>query len=379
MPRSRICHVRRTSVLIAIVLTCAIHGAAHAQHADAAALASPRDVAQAQPIRPFLVGRSASEPDVCAEGASREQVGVRPGGGIGVSPAAWEIAGVKPGERYVACLLVHNMSDEPVRFEITTVDIHGSPDPRNQIELDQSAMAAGSWVHPVTRTISAGPGERVRVPYVIQVSPDPPAGTTIAGVKVSERGEGAGARVGAGVVQRVYFTFPGGRSLPLEISDIDAPRLMTRRNSRVNYRAKFVVRNVGDTLDVYEPTLEVSGLGRTIVRVSGKQRAILPGGANDVTLTWKRIPWIGWYSPKVTIRSDVKQQTIQLPRVLVVPPLPYTIALVAAILLPLGALGWRWRKRRSEWKAYLDEELAEDGYAEENAAEHDYWDPTRPL
>jgi hypothetical protein len=104
-----------------------------------------------------------------------------------------------------------------------------------------------------------------------------------------------------------------------------------------------------------EPTLQVDGLlGRSVARVEGTPEVLIPASAQRQSLRWTGVPFIGVYTPTLRIESASGTRTIDLPRVWVLPPWPYILAVgVALLVLLIGVIRHR---RRTGWRAYLDDD-----------------------
>lgn len=340
---------------------------------------TPDALQRAEPLDDHLSGLSEQEPRVCVDADGDDLAAIRrelvPGsagaGAITVSPASTEFQGITGGSSYRHCIVVHNRGDEVERYRLTTLDIVGSPNPRQQQDIIEPPTALGSWVRPLITEFAVQPGERVWIPLLIEPPGDLPLGTLTAGIRVTqlrpEAEDVTGAAIRPSVTHRLHLTVPGGTARKLEVRDVRAPRVLWHGDGPIAYRARFVVANRGSILDVYDVRLRVRGLGRQVGTASVPTSTVLPGGANSVVLVWDELPWIGWYSPRATVRSRAGEAEVELPNLLILPPWPVVIALLAALLLPILALLLRWRRRRSEWRGYLDDEDLDDGAADDAA------------
>ena len=320
-------------------------------------------------IDPQLTGISKDAPKLCTGtkvDTSRPITRSRERSGVGVFPAQIESNKLQPGTSYRSCIIVVNTQESPVKMRLTTIEIVGSLDPEVGLELELDPLTIGRWLHPLVNEVIAQPGQSVEIPYVIDVPTDVPAGTVVGGVRITQdaAGEGLPAAISNSVVHRIYATFPGGQQQRLEISDLRAPRLLSKKKGDLVYRTKFVVTNKGTVVDVFESKLEVSGLGRKIGDAKNPPQALLPNGATNVELVWRDLPWIGWYNPKVTVTSRAEDVEVDVPRVLILPPTIYVVALLLAVLLPILWFIWRFIRRRREWQQYVDEEYAEGEFEE---------------
>lgn len=326
--------------------------------------ASPAEIAAAERLEEHLSGLSVQEPPLCREVTApvrqRDPNSVGEGE-ITVSPASTEMTDLEATSSYAYCFVVHNRGSDARRFQVSTLDITGAPDPRQQQLVVDPPRALGTWVRPATTEFSLAPGERIFVPYVLETPASLPGGTLTAGIRVTELpgpdAPAAGAVIQPSVVHRLHLTLPGGVARPLDVSQVRAPRLLSHDDAPIAYRARFVVTNRGTVLDVYEVRLDVKGLfGRRVGGAEVPTSTVLPNGANQVSMTWRQLPWIGWYRPRATVESRAGEVQVELPRLWILPSRPWLVAIVVAILLPFVALVVRWRRRRAEWQHYLDEE-----------------------
>jgi hypothetical protein len=249
--------------------------------------------------------------------------------------------------------------------QLSTLDVVGSLDPNVTLETRDEPAGVGAWIEPVVDRVVLAPGERVLVPYLLRVPQQPPVGSSVGGIRVTDvtdsELEGGGALITKSLIVQLQATFPGGEARELSIRSVDSTRLVwTNRDPEVVI-AKFIAANEGTVIDTMTPTLEVDGLfGRRVATVKGVPEVMVPQSAQRQTLRWRPIPFIGVYSPTLKISSEAGEQVIELPRVYIIPPLPYLVALgVALALLVYGLV--RRRSRRG-WRAYLDEELDGDEF-----------------
>jgi hypothetical protein len=330
------------------------------------------EISAAPSLHPALGGITAQEPEICAENTLKTEgdLGIPPNGSIDVSPSYYDVVRPRPGTKYSTCMLIHNGSAQDQTYRLSTVDLYGSSDPQNQITLQQDPQGGGTWIHPLVTEAKVPAGGRIRIPVLIDFPSNPPGGTSIGGLKVNlgPASTAGGAGVSASVVQRYYFTFPGGTKRKLKVSNIDAPRVMTRTNGTFVYRGRFDLTNPGTVVDLYKVNLDVSTFGREVFSDTGDPLSLLPSQATRVTVTWKDLPWIGWFKPTATIESRGGPVTVDLPHVLLLPPLMFVVAFIAALLVPIVFFLLRWRRRRREWMQYLEDD---DAYDEDDVYDDD--------
>lgn len=314
---------------------------------------------------------SRNEPDFCPTSEVREVnpnvVNTR---SLEAGPPKFLVEDLEPGTTYRHCFYVLNRKPEVRRFEFETLDVSGSLDPTITLETEPDPVGVGAWFDlPYTR-VTLQPGERIVVPYELRVPQTPPAGTTMGGIRIvdvtSEATAGKTA-VRSGLVLQLQATFPGGIRVELDVSRIQAPRLIWRGRELPRYVVNYQVANKGTVIDSMTPSLRIEGLlGRTVGQKKELPDVIAPGSARRATLRVDDLPWIGRYSPKLIIKSSGGTRTIELPTLWIVPPWPYLAALVVALAVLAGA--W-WRRRRA-WRHYLDD-ADDDAVDEFDMDDHD--------
>ena len=324
-----------------------------------------------------LTGLSKEQPNICTGVEINRDLPLTPASprsGVGVFPAQVEVDSLKPGSSYRSCVVVVNTADTQETYQLSTIELIGSPDPDVGLELQLDPVSIGTWIHPLVTKVTVPPGASVEIPYLIDVPQTVPAGSVIGGLRLTSAPSGTESTAFANsVVHRVYGTFPGGQNRRLDVTDVSAPRLLSKRKGDLAYRAKYIVTNKGAIVDVFSSELVVRGLGRKVASAKTDPAVLLPDSAARQELVWRNLPWIGWYSPKVTIVTRNGNIDVPVPRVLILPPRPYVIALVAALLLPLVWFIWRTVRRRREWMQYIDED-DDDAIGEDDEADP-YWDP----
>lgn len=340
-------------------------------------IATKAELARAEPLHPLLSGISKDYPDTCkgiTEPLRERLTGIEPIEQFDIGPPQIESSNLTQGRTYLTCISIMNRAAKTVGFELTTVDIVGSPDPDQKQELRFQPSVVGTWLRPALTKVRLAPLERIFIPFVIDVPTGAPAGTNVGGLQVTRLDEAPGGGVtGAGIrvssIQKLIITFPGGEAKPVRVSRLKAPWILSRNKSEKVYRARFIAHNESSIVDAYDVKLDMTGLGRSVGATRTDTSVLLPGGAERVVLRIGDMPWIGIYRPTAEIRGRGGEVPVRLPWLLVLPPWPYVVALVVAALLPLVALVRRWRARRAEWMLYLDDE-EEDPEAEDAHAWH---------
>jgi hypothetical protein len=353
-------------------------------------VASEAQIRAAQPITSNLDADSVAEPNVCKSPNGdgpltklfKERDASAPeGDGLSVSPAAYALKGLLPNTTYRACVIVRSLTDDPRTIVIDDVDLQAATEVGAGVELIDESHGVGSWIVPATRSFVAQKGYTYNIPFIIRTPAVLPAGTVIGGVRViraSSDVKGAGAKTQFAVNQRIYISMPGGTREELRVQDLRSNRLITGAPGKAAFHTRFTLRNRSDYLTTYKPTLKVTGLGRTVATQALTGSSMLPRAAERVEITQRDLPWIGIYRPTMKIETSEGPITRKLPLVVVLPPLIYTIALIIAILLPIGYFTMRSIRRRREWLAYLAYEMehgSADDAAEDDVASDERWDP----
>jgi hypothetical protein len=324
-------------------------------------IAPPARIAAATPITGLQGPISKNEPNQC-EGLTAPAVeslgGVREGGGAAVSPGDIELERLAPGTDYVACISILNFETKgaPLEGRLDDVDIVASDSPAGGINVLDQSTGVGTWVIPSTRSFSVPPGSRMKIPYIVHTPEILPAGTLVGGVAARFLGN---SPIAAVVTQRVYVSGEGGQHRRLDISRIHSSRLLGR-GSREDFNASFDAHNRSDYVESFVVGVKMTGLGRTVRNAKATNGSLLPDGKMRLTAKVEDLPWIGIFRPTLKVEERNGTQEIKLPWVLVLPPWPFVIALILAILFPIVYLLRRWWLNRQEWMQYLDDEDWDD-------------------
>jgi hypothetical protein len=353
---------------IALVAYVLMGAAAHAAQApDAPPDAALQARIEAAPrLDDVRTGISTSEPEYCSASLVRS---VNPNAanrsGIEAGPPKFLVEGLTAGSTWRHCVSIHNRSPEVRAVRIELLDITGSLDPNVRVETRPQPISVGSWITPLVTELVLEPGERVLVPYLLEVPTTPPGGTVAGGISVQDTMgsdlAGAGTRITRAVILQLQVTFPGGRAAPLQVEVERSTRFVWTGRDPDRAAATYTVSNVGEVVDLASPRLLVGGLfGRRVASVTAFPEVIIPQSALQYRTVWTNLPWIGVYRPTLEVKSGVDTQRIELPRVWVAPPWPVLLGFVLAVLLAV----WGIVRRRQEWRAYLDEEDGDDEYAQ---------------
>ena len=262
------------------------------------------------------------------------------------------------------CFHVRNRSQDVRTLNLSTVDVFGSSDPKVTLDTSDDPKAAGSWITLAVPSVTLQPGELVRVPYVLEIPPDPPKGALAAGIRISDPPpEGDTSAVTRSLVVQLGLEFPGGVARKPVVEDIESTRFIWSDRSPNVTRATFTIRNDGTVIDTVTPAMRIDGLfGIEVGATSTTPEVLLPEGAYRTSLRWSDVPFAGVYRPTLTIRSQHGDRTIELPRVYVLPPWPWLV--VIGLSVAVFVFGFI-RSRRAQWKQYLDEEYdVDDEYDE---------------
>lgn len=330
--------------------------------------ATPAQVAAAQPAHGLLTGISKDFPAICEglQEPTREDAGaVGTSDRVDIGAPAIELEGLEPGRSYSYCFFVHNRATTKLGFRISATELVGSPDPNQKQDLVRPPVSVGTWIHPTLTQFTLAPGERLYVPYVIDVPVGAPGGTSAGALEVvridnpdaaSEAASGAGFSIT--MLHKVFVTFPGGEARPLQVTSVVAPSVLSSGGADTGYVARFNVRNRGTVVETYTGRLQMRGLGMEVASSTSPVSILLPGAAERSRVRIADMPWIGIYKPRATVAGRDGKVEVPLPWLVVLPPWPYLVALALAVLLPLFVALRRWRQRRSEWARYLDEDAA---------------------
>lgn len=321
--------------------------------------ATGADLTALESLWPKRTGVSRSEPNYCQPIVSRDvNLSATNTNSIEAGPPKFLVEGLEAGATYRHCVFVFNRQKQPRTFELGTLDVDGSLDPRVTLRTEDKPSAVGAWITPALTTLTLQPGERALVPFTLQVPEQPPVGTNVGGVRVTDitnkEGSNGGALVRRSIILQLQVTFPGGESQDLSITQVRAPKFIWRGRDSTKYHLRYVVSNKGTVVDSITPTLRVDGLfGRRVFSVKGTPDVVVPGSAQYGRLRWGEVPWIGRYTPELVVKSEQGTRVVPLPTLWVIPPWPYVAAVGIALLATL--IGF-WHRRRHSWRQYLEDD-----------------------
>ena len=290
-------------------------------------------------------------------------------GGIAGIPARTE-ADITPGMPFEIELLFENRSGGPLRITFGTEDVIAAKDPGDSITtVEEGQFGASRWITLSDPACETQHGDVAKVQATIQPPADIGVGSYYAAVTaVPEKGGVAppgGLKVKAlgSVALQLFLNVPGEENFDGVVVSTKSPKLLQRdRGSFVPVEILF--QNNGNTTDIVDGTVTFKNIfgGDAAVR-SFKATPVLRGGRRELRLVWNSPPWLGRFTPTVTLRDERGNNTreIELDPIWVVPPWPYIAGLLLAIIF--GVVVRRWQKR-DDWRDYLDddEEYYEDEY-----------------
>ena len=363
-------------VLAAFVAAASAHASASDPAAYVPTTTDEASITAAEPGQRHLTGISKNYPPICdgVVTTKLEDTGAKSGvDRTDIGPPSVEFDKLEPGRSYSYCLFVQNLSDHVQNYKVSAAELSGSDDPDQKQDIIRPPQSVGAWIHPLVTSVQVKPGFRQFIPYVVDVPRNPPRGTVAGALEiVRAQTPGTPKQLVVTLLHKVFINFPGGEAKPLEIRDVHAPRVLSRDMGQESYAVRFQVHNAGTVVETHHTNLSVSGLGRTIGKQRTNDSILLPNGTERVEIRVKDIPWIGFYRPKATVEGRAGKVAVDLPWLLVLPPWPFVVAFVLALLWPLVVFLRRWRANRRAWMQYLDEEdapesddeeWADDGYA----------------
>jgi hypothetical protein len=275
---------------------------------------------------------------------------------------------MNPGETRIEEVSFQNRTGKTATLAISTATITSDDSDFLRI-ADEARFGAKAWVTPEARKVVLKHGETVRLAVTVKVPVGADPGSHYAVIRgalgpevTPVKGESVAAFKSA-VALQYFINVAGERIVSGEISSTEAPRLVQRKQgSYVPVSVRF--KNTGNiTNEVVGKVRFTSIFGRTVRQLPIRKGIVLRGSERQFDVIWNDPPWIGRFTPIVVVTGmDGKPQKRTLPAVWVVPPWPYGLALILAILIPLTRI---WLRRRREIRRIMDEMAAEESFSDE--------------
>lgn len=198
---------------------------------------------------------------------------------------------VDPGDAITDVLIVQNASARPLPLDVYAAD--GFTTPSGHLDLgarDVTATGLGSWVTTEIGELSLAPGERVEVPFVLDVPDDAPPGDHTGGIVTSYGAEGPGnVRVDNRLALRIHARVSGEMTVglaPGELTVIQPFSLNPFATPPVTLR--YTLANTGNVRTFGHETATIGGPRSLGARTIGALvDEILPGSTieREVELT----------------------------------------------------------------------------------------------
>ena len=286
---------------------------------------------------------------------------VRPAGADGKPDARthYTLQGT-PGGTVADQALVTNLSKVPVTFDIYGTDAFNTATGAfDLLSADRKPTDVGSWMVFKNPTISLRAGETAAIPFTIVVPATATPGDHAGGVVVSMISLGAGGgekvNVDARVAARVYLRIPGNLRPRMNVAPVTAAyRPVSNPFGTGKLDVSYTVTNLGNIRLQSHPTITVTGpFGNVLAKRTLKDLPeLLPNGSVTFTETVDRVFPAGPLTVKVSVEPfpDPQQPVGQaIPAASAETSLwamPWNLLiLIAVVLLILGALWWRYRRR----------------------------------
>jgi hypothetical protein len=282
-----------------------------------------------------------------------------PTGRLFISPGRVE-QDVEPGVRQTITIELTNDSDGPFDVTLRATDLGQSTDPRSvAAQTEDGEFGAGDWLTPEVTDLRIEPFEKVEFDLVIDPPVDAPVGTNMAGLVVdSTIAEGEIGTADSDSMFRVegliqlFLTVPGPVEHDLRIVDVEARDTFLSRGQRfVVWDITFA--NRGTVNDHVTGTVAIESIfGNVAHREKIENLLVLRGGERTTRVVWRDVPFVGAFTPNVTVRGDDAEPTSATGERVII--LPWWIPVLIALLVVMPAI-WLWWRRRQDWKRYLDE------------------------
>lgn len=266
---------------------------------------------------------------------------------------------VIPGQSTIIPIRIMNGADVPVKAVLSVQDLEAADDSDRFVQAVKKAkFGASTWITPETNEISLVSGEQVELNLTVLPPPNAPVGANYAALRVSvqEVDKDGKTKVGfrASGISQLFLTVPGEvvrdtRIAATRVSD----QWMFNGGGFVSYEVD--IENRGNVHDLVSGEVVIQSLfGNSVAKLKLDERYILRGSTRTVRVIWTDPPRFGRFSGTATItgRAD-KKLSKQVPQVTVLPPWWWIALGVLVVLLPIGVT---WKRRRDDWKQYLDDE-----------------------
>jgi hypothetical protein len=266
-----------------------------------------------------------------------------------------------------APLVIHNRHAKTITFTLVVDGLTGSSNPDRRVNLLDPATSrdlgatAAPWVTIGATSVTLQPREVATVPVLVSIPADARPGGHYAAVAVVSKGV-FGGRAGAsvGVLSEVaiplLITVPGPAKVAVAVRNVRAPEW---RWARQDWPLQLDLADTGDLHIQPRGTVTVTSIfGGTAARLPLAGRLLLPGGSSHAGVTWRGVPWFGYYTVKVRVWANgPASPSTTVTRTLWVLP-PWWILLVLALLV---ATALEVRRRRRRWHRLLDAMDDDDG------------------
>lgn len=287
--------------------------------------------------------------------------------GLSGSPARMTLP-MNPGETRVEQIRFKNRTGKTADLTISTANI--TSDATDFLRIaDEARYGASKWVTPEVTKVTLKHGDAVRINTTITVPTGAEPGSHYAvvsgalGQPVSPvKGESVAAFKSALAIQ-LFINVAGERVISGKVVQTESPRILQRKQgSYVPVRVRY--QNTGNITNELTGKVRFTSIfGKTVESIPIKRGIVLRGSERNFDVVWNDPPWIGRFTPVVTVTAlDGKQETRRLRPVWVVPPWPYAVALGIALLLPLARM---WIRRRREISRYMDDIAAEESFPQD--------------
>ena len=283
---------------------------------------------------------------------------------------------VRPGERLTITAKLYNDGAAPLDVSLLTGDLGPAADPRSvATRVPDGTFGAGSWLTPELRDLRLAPFEAVSFDVLVQVPDTAPVGANFGAltVRAGAAGGAPGTADSSGGIQtdaivQFLITVAGTVRHDLTITQVNVHDTLSlrRRHAAV---VDVTVRNDGTVNEYLSGAVAMrSVLGTTPFRGRIDRVLVLRGASRTVRIVWRDVPWVGSFTPTVTIARSGSSDLERRGDRIVILPWWLLVVLGALALLPV-AVAVRGRSRRA--RAHRAALLAARGTDEDWAAFHD--------